>query len=67
MSTRQLGSAHTACNGARGTRPAEVEFLLGNAAKAKAKLGWEPQIKFAELCAEMVAADVELMKKNPEA
>jgi len=48
-------------------RPAEVEFLLGNAAKAKAKLGWEPQIKFAELCAEMVAADVELMKKNPEA
>jgi GDP-D-mannose dehydratase len=30
-------------------------------------LGWEPQIKFEELCKEMVAADLELMKKNPEA
>jgi len=48
-------------------RPAEVEFLLGNAEKAKQKLGWVPEIKFAALCAEMVAADVELMKKNPMA
>jgi len=48
-------------------RPAEVEFLLGNAAKAKAVLGWEPEIKFESLCAEMVAADVALMKRNPTA
>jgi GDPmannose 4,6-dehydratase len=48
-------------------RPAEVEFLLGNPVKAKRQLGWEPEIKFTELCAEMVAADVELMKSNPTA
>ena len=48
-------------------RPAEVEFLLGNPAKAKKQLGWEPEIKFEALCAEMVAADVDLMKKNPMA
>ena len=48
-------------------RPAEVEFLLGNPAKAKEKLGWVPEITFEALCAEMVAADVELMKANPTA
>ena len=48
-------------------RPAEVEFLLGDPKKAKAKLGWEPEITFSALCSEMVAADVELMTKNPEA
>jgi GDPmannose 4,6-dehydratase len=48
-------------------RPAEVEFLLGDPAKAKAKLGWVPEIKFEDLCAEMVAADVALMKSNPMA
>ena len=35
--------------------------------QAKAKLGWVPEIQFAELCAEMVAADVTLMKSNPMA
>ena len=30
-------------------RPTEVEQLLGNPAKAKAKLGWEPKVKFEEL------------------
>ena len=39
-------------------RPAEVETLLGNPAKAKAKLGWEPEITAREMCAEMVAADL---------
>jgi len=48
-------------------RPAEVEFLLGDPAKAKAKLGWEPEITFKALCAEMVAADLELMEKDPTA
>eukprot|EP00037_Helgoeca_nana_P032081 m.412086 g.412086 ORF g.412086 m.412086 type:complete len:370 (+) comp28787_c0_seq1:44-1153(+) len=48
-------------------RPAEVEFLLGDPAKAKEKLGWVPKIKFDELCKEMVEADIDLMKANPNA
>ena len=40
-------------------RPAEVETLLGNPAKAKARLGWEPVITAQEMCAEMVAADLQ--------
>mmetsp|Transcript_6936 Transcript_6936/g.17840 ORF Transcript_6936/g.17840 Transcript_6936/m.17840 type:complete len:416 (+) Transcript_6936:1-1248(+) len=48
-------------------RPAEVEFLLGDPAKAKKTLGWEPRIKFASLCKEMVQADIALMKANPNA
>eukprot|EP00038_Savillea_parva_P006062 m.161432 g.161432 ORF g.161432 m.161432 type:complete len:389 (+) comp12074_c0_seq1:40-1206(+) len=48
-------------------RPAEVEFLLGDATKAKEKLNWEPEIKFEELCKEMVEADISLMKTNPMA
>jgi GDPmannose 4,6-dehydratase len=39
-------------------RPAEVETLLGDPSKAKAKLGWEPEIKVEEMCAEMVAHDL---------
>lgn len=46
-------------------RPAEVETLLGNPAKAKEKLGWTPQITFKALCKEMVEADLALMKANP--
>ncbi|MCL1939092.1 MAG: GDP-mannose 4,6-dehydratase [Desulfovibrionaceae bacterium] len=38
-------------------RPTEVETLLGDAAKAKAKLGWEPKIRFSELVREMVEED----------
>ena len=38
-------------------RPADVETLLGDAAKAKQKLGWEPEISAEEMCAEMVAED----------
>lgn len=39
-------------------RPAEVETLLGDPSKAKAKLGWTPEISAREMCAEMVAADL---------
>jgi GDPmannose 4,6-dehydratase len=39
-------------------RPAEVEALLGDSAKAKANLGWEPEITAQDMCAEMVAADL---------
>ncbi len=38
-------------------RPAEVESLLGDATKAREKLGWTPQITAREMCAEMVAED----------
>jgi GDPmannose 4,6-dehydratase len=38
-------------------RPAEVETLLGDPAKAKAKLGWVPEITVEEMCAEMVLSD----------
>lgn len=40
-------------------RPAEVEVLLGSAAKAKAKLGWEPKASLEEMVAEMVEADLQ--------
>ena len=39
-------------------RPAEVDVLLGNPAKAKAKLGWEPRTTFEQLIAMMVDADL---------
>ncbi|WP_373692977.1 GDP-mannose 4,6-dehydratase [Acidithiobacillus caldus] len=39
-------------------RPAEVDLLIGNPAKAKAKLGWEPKTTLEELCAMMVEADL---------
>ena len=39
-------------------RPAEVDVLLGDPAKAKAKLGWEPRITLEEMIAEMVEADL---------
>lgn len=38
-------------------RPAEVITLLGDASKARAKLGWEPKVSFAQLVSEMVDAD----------
>ncbi len=39
-------------------RPTEVETLLGDASKARAKLGWKPKISFSELVNEMVDADM---------
>lgn len=39
-------------------RPAEVDLLVGDPAKAKAKLGWEPKVSFPELVAMMVDADM---------
>jgi len=39
-------------------RPAEVDLLIGNPAKAKEKLGWEPKTTLEELCALMVDADI---------
>ncbi len=39
-------------------RPAEVDLLIGDTAKAKQKLGWEPKVKFKELVQLMVEADI---------
>ena len=39
-------------------RPTEVETLLGDPSKAKEKLGWMPEITVQEMCAEMVAVDL---------
>lgn len=39
-------------------RPAEVELLIGNPAKAKAELGWEPKTTLEQLCQMMVEADL---------
>ena len=45
-------------------RPAEVEVLLGNPAKAEAALGWEREISFAELVKRMVENDLKLAEKE---
>jgi GDPmannose 4,6-dehydratase len=45
-------------------RPAEVDLLLGDAAKAKEKLGWEPKVKFDDLVKIMTKADWELARKE---
>ena len=45
-------------------RPAEVETLLGDPAKAKAKLGWVPEITVEEMCAEMVASDLNTARQH---
>jgi len=44
-------------------RPAEVDLLIGDAKKAKKKLGWKPKIKFEKLVTLMVDADLERCKK----
>ncbi len=45
-------------------RPTEVETLLGDPAKAKAKLGWEPKITLGELVSEMVRSDYTSAKRD---
>jgi GDPmannose 4,6-dehydratase len=45
-------------------RPAEVDLLVGDATKAKEKLGWTPTHTVAQLCKEMVEADLELFKRD---
>jgi GDPmannose 4,6-dehydratase len=43
-------------------RPSEVDVLLGDASKAKEKLGWEPKVRFQELVELMVDADVAALR-----
>ena len=50
----------------RHLRPAEIHRLVGNSAKAREKLGWEPKTTFEELVPMMVDADVELLTPTAE-
>jgi GDPmannose 4,6-dehydratase len=45
-------------------RPAEVDLLIGDFAKAKAKLGWEPKVRFKELVEMMVDADLKRLEQR---
>ena len=45
-------------------RPAEVELLVGDASKARERLGWKPRYTFAALVREMVQSDLELVGKT---
>ena len=45
-------------------RPTEVDLLIGDPAKAKEKLGWEPQIQLSELVEDMMSSDIKLMQKD---
>lgn len=45
-------------------RPAEVDFLVGDASKARRVLGWEPQVSFEELVRMMVDADLALLRRE---
>jgi len=49
---------------ARYFRPTEVESLLGDATKARKKLGWKPKIRFAELVAEMMREDLKAAERD---
>ena len=48
-------------------RPTEVDVLLGDATKAKEKIGWKPTVTFEGLVKDMMDSDLELMRKNPNA
>ena len=45
-------------------RPTEVDLLIGDASKAKNKLGWTPEFTLEELVKDMMASDVNLMQKD---
>jgi GDPmannose 4,6-dehydratase len=45
-------------------RPTEVETLLGDATKARTKLGWKPEFSFDNLVQEMVDADLEDARRD---
>jgi len=47
-------------------RPTEVDLLIGDAAKAKKQLGWQPKVRFEELVAMMVDADLAAEKERLE-
>jgi GDPmannose 4,6-dehydratase len=46
-------------------RPAEVDHLIGDASKARAALGWKPEVDFATLVRMMVDADLSRLSRAP--
>jgi GDPmannose 4,6-dehydratase len=51
---------------ARFFRPADISTLVGDATKARSKLGWRPKVDFQQLIEMMVDADLEIEKRNPD-
>jgi GDPmannose 4,6-dehydratase len=47
-------------------RPTEVDVLLGDASKAREKLGWRHKVSFDDLVSEMVKADLDMVRKEGE-
>ena len=47
-------------------RPAEVDQLIGDATKARERLGWQPRVRFEELVRMMVEADLELVARETD-
>jgi GDPmannose 4,6-dehydratase len=45
-------------------RPTEVDLLIGDASKARDKLGWKPKTTFLELVKEMVAGDLAIARRE---
>src|SRR5690606_33307470 len=45
-------------------RPAEAQTLLGDPSKARAKLGWQPEITARQMCAEMVENDLQIARRH---
>ena len=45
-------------------RPTEVDLLIGDASKARQKLGWKPKRSFAQLVKEMVGVDLEIARRE---
>ena len=45
-------------------RPTEVDLLIGDASKAREKLGWKPKTPFAQLVKEMVAGDLAIARRE---
>jgi GDPmannose 4,6-dehydratase len=56
--------AEVVCVDSRYFRPTEVDSLLGDPAKARTRLGWEPHTDFASLVREMVAEDIRLTQRD---
>lgn len=77
LAWRGAGDAETGHDAASGAllvrvnpkhyRPTEVALLLGDAARARARLGWAPKVSFADLVRDMMDADLALMAANPQA
>ncbi|MEK9176279.1 MAG: GDP-mannose 4,6-dehydratase, partial [Patescibacteria group bacterium] len=56
--------SHVVSNVEAHMRPAEVDYLIGDASKARRELGWKPKTSFKELVEMMVKADLEQEKRN---